>query len=167
VIARVAPPLQVSRWFNAPEPLSIEALRGRVVVLHAFQMRCSGCVQIATPQAQRVHEFFAHSDVAVVGLHTVFENHAAMGDDALSDYIAEKHLTFAIGVDTPDGKDGVPRTMRALALDGTPSLVLVDRRGHIRMKRFGHVPDLELGAAIATLAAERATSADSARPAAR
>ena len=60
------------------------------------------------------------------------------------------------GVDTPDDKDGIPLSMRALALDGTPSLVLVDREGCIRMKRFGHVPDLELGASIATLVAQRA-----------
>lgn len=155
MLRRAAPRLEVSRWFNAPEPLTLEALRGRVVVLHAFQMRCPGCVEHATPQAQRVHEFFPTSDVAVIGLHTVFENHDAMGDDALAAYVAAKRLTFPIGVDTPDGSGGVPLTMRAYALDGTPCLVLVDRSGAIRMKRFGHVTDLELGASVATLLGER------------
>lgn len=153
-LLRLAPPLQVTAWFNVVEPPTLAALRGKVVVLHAFQMRCRGCVQVATPQAQRIHDFFAPADVVVIGLHTVFENHAAMTADALEKFIAERGLTFPIAVDAPDGHEGIPLTMRALALDGTPSLVLLDRAGHIRMKRFGHVSDLELGAAIATLVAE-------------
>jgi hypothetical protein len=125
-----------------------------VVVLHAFQIRCPGCIQLATPQAQRIHDIFAAADVTVIGLHTVFENHDAMTSDALAQFIAERGLTFPIAMDAPDGHNGIPLTMRELALDGTPSLILLDRAGRIRMKRLGHVPDLELGAAIATLAAE-------------
>lgn len=153
-LLRVAPPLEVSAWLNVAAPVTLEALRGKVVMLHAFQMRCPGCVQLATPQAQRVHAYFSPADVAVIGLHTVFESHAAMTADALAQFVAERGLTFPIAVDAPDGRDGLPLTMRALALDGTPSLVLIDRKGHIRMKRLGHVPDLELGAAIATLVAQ-------------
>jgi len=154
MLLRVAPPLRVTTWFNVTEPLTLLALRGNVVVLHAFQIACPGCIQLATPQAQRVHEIFAAAKVTVIGLHTVFENHGAMTPDALAQFIAEHRLTFPIAVDTPDGQNGIPLTMRELALDGTPSLILLDRTGRIRMKRLGHIPDLELGAAIATLAAE-------------
>lgn len=151
---RPAPPLQVAQWFNVPAALDAQALHGKVVVLHAFQMLCPGCVQFGTPQAQRVHEYFPQSDVAVVGLHTVFEHHEAMTPTALAAFIQEYRLSFPIGVDTPDGQGGMPLTMRAFGLDGTPSLVLLDRLGRIRMKRLGHVPDLQLGAAIATLQGE-------------
>lgn len=48
-----APELIVDRWFNADQPLTLAALRGRVVFLHAFQMLCPGCVSHGTPQAQR------------------------------------------------------------------------------------------------------------------
>ena len=72
-LLRPAPALQVSRWFNTPQPILLEGLKGRVVMVHAFQMRCPGCVQFATPQAQRVHDFFAPADVKVIGLHAVFE----------------------------------------------------------------------------------------------
>lgn len=152
----MAPPLVASAWFNVDAPLAPEALRGKVVLLHAFQMRCPGCVRLATPQAQRAHELFPASEVVVIGLHAVFEDHDAMTPAALQGFIREQRLTFPIAVDAHDGQGGVPRTMRALTLEGTPSLVLVDRAGRIRMKRFGHVPDLHLGAAIATLQAERA-----------
>ena len=78
-----APPWQTTTWLNTPAPLDLGQLRGRVVYLHAFQMLCPGCVAHALPQAQRVAERFAAAPLAVVGLHTVFEHHAAMGETAL------------------------------------------------------------------------------------
>ena len=77
-----APPLQVAQWFNTREPLTLESLRGRVVVLHAFQMLCPGCVEHGIPQARRVHEAFSPDQVVVIGLHSVFEHHAVQGTPA-------------------------------------------------------------------------------------
>lgn len=51
--ADLAPTLDVMRWFNTPRPRALADLRGRVVVLHAFQMLYPGCVQGGLPQAQR------------------------------------------------------------------------------------------------------------------
>jgi hypothetical protein len=51
----LAPELEVSRWFNTNEPLTLGALRGRPVLLHTFQMLCPGCVVHAIPQAQKIH----------------------------------------------------------------------------------------------------------------
>ncbi|MEK7768779.1 MAG: TlpA family protein disulfide reductase, partial [Pseudomonadota bacterium] len=56
--ASVAPELQISDWLNTPQPLTLASLRGKVVVLHAFQMLCPGCVQFGIPQAQRIYEEF-------------------------------------------------------------------------------------------------------------
>jgi hypothetical protein len=66
---------------NSDESLGLEHFRGRVVLLHAFQMLCPGCVAQALPQAQRVAELFADKPLAVIGLHTVFEHHDAMHAD--------------------------------------------------------------------------------------
>jgi len=51
--------------------------------------------------------------------------------------------------------DPLPVTMRAYGLRGTPSLLLIDRNGDLRRHAFGTEDDLTLGAAIATLIAER------------
>ncbi|HLV64882.1 MAG TPA: hypothetical protein VKY73_03685, partial [Polyangiaceae bacterium] len=95
---RPAPEWRTTEWINTPEPLSLERLRGNVVLLHAFQMLCPGCVERGLPQAQRVAELFARAPLVVVGLHTVFENHEAMQPDALRAFVAERRLTFPIGV---------------------------------------------------------------------
>jgi thiol-disulfide isomerase/thioredoxin len=157
-----APPLQISAWLNSP-PLTLSALRGKVVMLHVFQLHCPACVALATPQAQRVHERFASSGVIVLGLHSVFERHDEAGPAELDRYVGNERLTFPIAIDTPDGNGGIPLTMKAYQLDGTPSVVLIDRAGRLRMKRLGHLPDLELGAALGRLLQEPADAAERAR----
>ena len=67
-----SPEWRVSRWFNSEAPLSLGALRGKVVMVSAFQMLCPGCVSESLPQALRVREAFSEAELAVVGLHTVF-----------------------------------------------------------------------------------------------
>ncbi len=152
--ATPAPALDVSEWLNSA-PLDLADLRGRVVVLHAFQMLCPGCVSHGLPQAKAVHEAFPASDVAVIGLHTVFEHHEVMGPAALRAFLHEYRIRFPVAVDRPGSDGPIPMTMRAYGMEGTPSLVLIDRNGSVRLHQFGRLDDLRLGAWIGELVAER------------
>lgn len=154
--AMLAPPLQIEHWLNTAQPIALDDLRGRVVAVHAFQMLCPGCVAHGLPQAARLHELFPPEQLAVIGLHSVFEHHAVMRPKAaLQAFIHEYRLTFPIGIDRPDPQGGaVPLTMQALGLRGTPSLILLDRRGRVRLHQFGRADDLQVGALIGQLIAE-------------
>ena len=154
-----APELDVVTWFNTDRPLDLATLRGRVVMIEAFQMLCPGCVAHGLPLAQRVHATFP-GDVTVLGLHSVFEHHAAMTPVSLEAFLHEYRLTFPVAVDRPVPGDDVPSTMRSYGLRGTPSLVLVDRAGRLRHHAFGQVDELALGAALARLLDEPAPQAD-------
>ena len=160
MILHTAPGWSISRWLNADDGLTLASLRGRVVFLHAFQMLCPGCVQHAVPQSLKVAAAFAGTDLAVVGLHTVFEHHNVMGPEALAVYLHENRIAYPVGVDAYRDDDParhpLPLTMQAYAMQGTPTLCLIDRRGHLRQQRFGLIDDLRLGAEIATLLAEPA-----------
>ena len=149
----IAPALAISQWLNSPEPLTLEGLRGRVVMLHAFQMLCPGCVSHGLPQAGKAHEMFADTGLSVIGLHTVFEHHGVMGPAALTAFVHEYRLAFPIGIDQP-GTASMPLTMQAYSLQGTPSVVLLDRRGRVRLNHFGRIDDMALGALIGQLLAE-------------
>ncbi|MGB5811625.1 MAG: redoxin domain-containing protein [Polyangiales bacterium] len=154
-----APPLQVETWLNTPEPLSLESLRGRVVMIHAFQMLCPGCVMRGIPQAQRVAEVFRDAPLDVVGLHTVFEHHDGMQPPSLRAFLHEYQVRFPVGIDIPGpGSDPTPRTMRAYKMRGTPPTVLVDAEGNLRHQVFGAHDDLVLGAQLQTLLSERGDS---------
>ncbi len=141
----------VQHWLNTEVPLSLAALRGKVVVLHAFQMLCPGCVVHGLPQAQRIHEAFDPEQVVMVGLHTVFEHHEAMGPKVLAAFVHEFRYSFPIGIDRSGPTGSIPVTMQAYAMQGTPTLILIDRDGYIRHHGFGREDDLRIGARIATL----------------
>lgn len=130
-------PLDTSLWLNAPQPLTLDGLRGRVVVLHAFQMLCPGCVSHGLPQAVRIHRLFPQGRVAVIGLHTVFEHHDVMGPEALRVFLNEYRIPFPVGIDRAIPGGPVPTTMQAYGLRGTPSVVVFDRGGCVRLSHFG------------------------------
>lgn len=153
-----APELQVSQWLNSKAPMTLAELRGKVVVIEAFQMLCPGCVSVGLPQAQKIASLFPSDRVVVLGLHSVFEHHQAMTPVSLKAFVHEYRLEFPIGIDEA-GPGGMPRTMAAYRLRGTPSLLLIDRNGFLRANHFGHVDDMRIGAEIATLLAEGAIQA--------
>lgn len=155
-VGSMAVPLRVAQWFNTEKPIALDALRGRVVVVHAFQMLCPGCASQGLPQSMKVHQQFPSSEVVVLGLHTVFEHHDVMGPNALKAFLHEYRFTFPVGVDLPATDHPVPTTMQAYGLRGTPSLVVIDRSGRVRLNHFGHMDDLQLGALLGTLLSEAA-----------
>lgn len=153
-----APPeLVVTRWFGTPDPLTLKGLKGRVVVMIVFQMLCPGCVSHGLPQAQRLARQFSEDEVAVIGLHSVFEHHEAMTPTSLEAFIHEYGWEFPIAVDSPVGAD-IPRTMAAYEMRGTPTLLMFDRQGRLRRHYFGQVDDIRLAAEIMALAIEDANA---------
>jgi hypothetical protein len=153
--ATPAPEWRTTEWLNTKEPLTLEGLRGRVILLHAFQMLCPGCVARGIPQAQRAAQLFEGAPLVVVGLHTVFEHHEAMRVESLRAFLHEYRVSFPVGVDAPDEDGGpYPQTMRAYAMRGTPTTVLIDAQGRLRRQVFGAHEDMLLGAEIQTLLLE-------------
>ncbi|MFN2335066.1 MAG: TlpA family protein disulfide reductase [Wenzhouxiangellaceae bacterium] len=150
------PEWSIEQWINTDRSLEPDGFEGRVVMIHAFQMLCPGCVQHAVPQAERVHRSQAGDELIVIGLHTVFEHHQAMGPDALAAFVHEYRITHPIGIDQPAPDQRLPLTMQRWELNGTPSLILLDRSGRVRLNRFGRVDDLELGLMLGKLLAESA-----------
>ena len=151
----LAPELSTSAWLNTNEPITLASLRGRVVMIHAFQMWCPGCVARALPQAQRVVEAFEGAPLVVLGLHTVFEHHEAMKIESLRAFVHEYRIRFPVGVDAPDPHGApIPQTMRKYGMRGTPTTLLIDARGRLRRQVFGAHEDLLLGAEIQTLLLE-------------
>lgn len=153
-----APPLSVSHWFNSDHAITLDELRGKVVLIHAFQMLCPACVMRATPQAVRLWQHYRQGSrgkyVVVIALHTVFEHHHVMTPAALAVYLQEFRVPFPVGVDVA-GVDGpIPQTMRAYGTQGTPTTLLIDAVGRLRKNHFGVESDQRLIADVDRLIAE-------------
>lgn len=155
IMPRLAPELDVGAWLNTDTAPVLADLRGRVVLIEAFQMLCPACVSHALPQAQRASRLFAAPDLAVIGLHTVFEHHDAQGPRvALEAFLHENRISFPVAIDSPGDGTPLPATMSAYKMQGTPTLILVDRYGSLRKQKFGVENDMTLGAEIMALVRE-------------
>lgn len=147
----------VERWFNSDQPITLESLRGQIVVLHAFQMLCPGCVATAIPQARKLNEIARSIDgLVVLGIHTVFEHHAAMTPVSLEAFLHEYKIVFPVAVDRASNDGPIPQTMAAYGFRGTPSTVIIDREGRIARHSFGAEDDLALGLILGSLLSARA-----------
>ncbi|MEP3052190.1 MAG: TlpA disulfide reductase family protein [Erythrobacter sp.] len=154
-----APELHIREWLNSDGAPTVQGLLGKVILIEAFQMLCPGCVSHGLPQAMRAAASFDPADVAVLGLHSVFEHHEAQGSRAaLEAFLHEYRITFPVGIDQQSDHGKLPMTMHEYGLQGTPSIVLIDREGRIRKTKLGAENDMTLGAEIMALVGEQPAS---------
>ncbi|KXF83372.1 peroxiredoxin family protein [Enterovibrio coralii] len=146
--------LNVSQWFNTEKDLHIADFKGKVVVIYVFQMLCPGCVSHGLPLAKNIQQSFREDDVQVIGLHSVFEHHDVMTPKALQAFIHEYRLTFPVAVDKPSEFSHLPETMKSYQFGGTPTILVIDQLGKMRLNHFGSINELQLGAIIGSLLAE-------------
>jgi peroxiredoxin len=147
------PEFEAARWFNAETPPSLKGLKGKVVVVAAFQQHCPGSVRHGLPQAARLSASFSEDEVAVIGFNVPFEEHDKQTAASLEAFIEKQGLAFPVALDKPNGKD-LPKTFEAYELQGTPAVLVFDRQGRLRRHYLGQVDDLRLGAEVMALAIE-------------
>jgi thiol-disulfide isomerase/thioredoxin len=113
------------------KPISLEALRGRVVLLDFWATWCIPCVK-AMPEMQKLAEKYAEKPVTVIGV-----NQDARGMDAkVKKFLAEKKVTFRQFLDI-GGKLG-----RQYKVGAIPCTFLIDGKGVVQAVRVGAVPKL-------------------------
>jgi hypothetical protein len=147
------PELQAAAWFNADPPPTLQSLKGKVVVLAAFQQHCPSSLKHGLPQAARIAGAFNDDEVAVIGLNTPFEQTDKQGRAALEAFVAEQGLPFPVALDTVNGQS-LPKTMEAYEIQGTPTVLIFDRQGRLRRHYLGQVDDLRIGAEVMALTIE-------------
>ena len=57
--------------------------------------------------------------------------------EALQAFVSEYRLSFPIAMDLPDDVGPIPKTMGKYSMQGTPTLIIIDRQGAIRLNHFG------------------------------
>ena len=147
------PELATAAWFNADTPPTLKDLKGKVVVLAAFQQHCPGSLKHGLPQAARLAHAFNDDEVAVIGLNTPFEQTDKQGKKDLEAFVAEHELSFPVALDKANGKS-LPKTMEAFEIQGTPTVLIFDRQGRLRRHYLGQVDDLRIGAEVMALTIE-------------
>lgn len=148
------PEIQAAAWLNTETPPTLKGLKGRVVVLAAFQQHCPGSLKHGLPQAARLAAAFNDDEVVVIGLNTPFEDAAKQDKAALETFVAEHGLSFPIALDKTGSKGSLPKTMETYEIQGTPTVLIFDRQGRLRRHYLGQLDDLRLGAEVMALTIE-------------
>ena len=144
--------ISAQKWLNASSDFSLEEYKGKMVIVYAFQMLCPACVVQSIPQANKVHQLIQKDNAKIIGLHSVFENHAGMQEESLKVFLEQFRVRFPVAIDQYVNKNPTPETMLRYNLQGTPSLLVFDDKHQLVMKRFGHVDDLQLGKLLGQVA---------------
>jgi hypothetical protein len=147
------PEIIAQRWLNSDTKRTLKAEKGKVVVIAIWQLTCPGSQKFGLPQAMRLRNAFEEDEVAVFALHMPFEKFAEQTPEKVEAYLNENGITIPVALDKPNG-EGLPETMKAYELQGTPALLIFDRQGRLRRHYLGAVDDMRLGAEVMGLLIE-------------
>ncbi|MFD1331245.1 redoxin family protein [Methylopila musalis] len=127
--AEPAPPLQkLDGWLNS-KPLTLDALKGKVVLIDFWTYACVNCVR-TLPTLVKWHEAYKDKGLVILGVHTpefAFERDPGN--------VARAVARFGIGY--PVAQDNAYGTWRAFRARAWPTTVLIDKDGQIALRHEG------------------------------
>jgi len=138
-----APSFQgITAWLNSP-PLTVEALRGKVVLVDFWTYSCINCIR-TLPFLRSFYAHYQAFGLEIVGVHSPeFEFEKVRSNVAAA--VKEHRVVWPVAMDND------LRTWDAYANRYWPHVYLIDRNGHIRYDFIGEGHDEELQASIRTL----------------
>ena len=149
-----APTWNNQSWLNADHPLTLDELKGRVVLLNFWVFTCYNCIN-TVPALKVIHREYRDRGLSVIGIHTPeFPPYAGEHEESNVAAALRKE-----GIEYPNAQDNDHATWNLYGIRYWPSFVLIDKRGQIRYEGYGefHVNDRwhrEWNRRIETLLAE-------------
>ena len=140
---------ETERWFNTPggRPLSLKALRGRVVLVDFWTYTCINCIR-TLPYLKAWDRAYRSQGLTIVGVETpefAFERDAGNVGDAIGQF----------GLRYPVVQDNRMGTWNAYGNQAWPADYLIDAHGQVRYVSIGEGDYPQTETAIRALLAER------------
>lgn len=135
LIGKPAPEIKVKEWINSA-PLSLEGLRGRVVLLEFWATWCKQC-EGAIGLLRRLNDEYAASGLTTIALTRYYLAYPGMVEEQMKEIQLVKNFVLAHGMKFPVGVSEDERTQGDYGAGGIPALVLIDRRGVVRYSTGG------------------------------
>ena len=126
--APAAPAISSGEWINS-DPLSLEQLRGRVVLVGFWTFGCYNC-RNTLPALKRYHEQYAPKGLTIVGVHSPEFSYE-------KDVNNVRERVRSLGVRYPVVTDNDFKTWEAYRINAWPTVVILDKRGRIRYAHVG------------------------------
>ena len=125
-----APAREYAATTLAGDTVTLESLKGRVVLLNLWATWCTPC-RMETPYLQSVFEEYRDQGFEIVGIS--MDTGDAADDVAM--FVDEYQVTYTIL------HDPQMRGMELYQVLGLPATFLIDREGVLRWMRYGPIPE--------------------------
>ncbi|MFM0073846.1 thioredoxin family protein [Paraburkholderia sediminicola] len=135
----------IDKWLNS-DPLTMQRLRGKVVLVDFWTYTCINCIHVL-PYVKTWNQKYKDQGLAVVGVHTP-EYPFERSTDNVKTAIKRFGITF------PVAQDNNYATWRAYDNQYWPAFYLVDKKGHVAYTHFGEGDYEQTEAKIKALLAE-------------
>lgn len=115
-------------WLNS-EPLSLDSLKGKVVLVDFWTFSCINCIR-TLPYLNEWHSKYKDHGLVIAGIHTpefAFEKEIENLKEAMEKY----------GIKYPVAQDNDYETWNAYVNRYWPAEYLIDANGHVRYTHFG------------------------------
>lgn len=143
--APVAPAFAQGSWINS-DPLTIEKLRGRVVLVEFWTFACYNC-RNTLPSVKKWDQQYRDRGLTIVGVHTPELNEEYNLDNV-------RRAVPSLGIKYPVVTDNDYKTWKAYNVEAWPTIFVVDKQGRIRWEHVGEDHYEETESVIKTLLAE-------------
>jgi thiol-disulfide isomerase/thioredoxin len=135
----------IDKWLNS-DPLTMQQLRGKVVLVDFWTYTCINCIHVL-PYVKTWNQKYKDRGLVVVGVHTP-EFPFERDTDNVKTAIKRFDITF------PVAQDNRYATWRAYDNQYWPAFYLVDKKGHVAYTHFGEGDYEQTEAKIKALLAE-------------
>ncbi|MEJ8814478.1 cytochrome c biogenesis protein DipZ [Variovorax ureilyticus] len=142
-------------WLNG-EPLNLQQLRGKVVLVNFWTYSCINCLR-TLPNVRAWAQKYADQGLAVIGVHTpefAFEKETGNVQKALR----------RLGIAYPVAQDNDFAVWRAFQNQYWPALYFIDAEGRVRHHQFGEGGEARSEQVIRALLREAGADAGAAAP---
>ncbi|HZZ10081.1 MAG TPA: thioredoxin family protein [Paraburkholderia sp.] len=136
----------ISTWLNS-EPLTIQKLRGKVVLVDFWTYTCINCIN-TLPYVKSWHQKYKDQGLAVIGVHTPEYPFERDTDNV-------KTAIRRFGITYPVAQDNQYATWTAYDNQYWPAFYLIDRKGEVVYSHFGEGDYAQTEAAIQALLARK------------
>jgi len=124
----LAPEIISPTWINS-DPLKMEDLREKVVMVEFWTFGCWNCRNIE-PYVKEWHKKYAKAGLVVIAVHSPEFSHEKEVDKVKA-YVKENHIPYAVPIDNDF------RNWRQYQNRYWPTLYVIDKKGTIQYTRIG------------------------------